>query len=178
MHSSVYEATLDFAVLDPALDAATPVVRIDLPLDGQGEILERLRADHNAWQVERAMRAPDATHFRLADGTWAFAGHRRIRDGARVALVTVPGLLRFDLHRRSDSFSFHVRDLGSGGPDAPIQERGPGAAPPGPDGVPRNEYVMHMRLLTGARVRIVAHISPYTGALETDNSAVVLVEEA
>ena len=177
MHRSAYESTLDFAVVDPSLGAATPVVRIDLPLGGQDEILEQLRAAHHAWQVERAMRAPDATHFRLADGTWAFAGHRRIRDGARVALVTVPGLLRFDLHRRSDAFSFHVRNLGGGAPDAPIQERGPSPAPPGPDGVPRNEYVLRLRLVTGRRVRIVAHISPYTGALETDNSAVVLVED-
>ena len=178
MHHSVYEVTLDFGLVDAAFGPPVPVVRINLPLAGQEEILEQLRGAHHAWQVERAMHAPDATAFQLADGTWAYAGHRRIRDGARVALVTVPGLVRFDLHRRSDSFSFGVRDLGAGQLDGPIRETGPHTAPPGPDGGPRNEYVLRMRTVGGTVVRIVAHIAPYTGALETDNSAVALVQEA
>jgi hypothetical protein len=177
VHQSAYEVTLDFALVDAGLETATPVVRIDLPHGGHEEILDRLREGYHDWQVAHAMRAPDGTAVRLADGTWAFAGHRRIRDGARVALVTVPGLLRFDLHRRSDSFSFHVRDLGGGELDAPIQESGPGAAPAGPDGAPRNAYTLRMRTTAGTAVRIVAHIAPYTGALETDNSAVALVRE-
>lgn len=47
-----------------------------------------------------------------------YAGHRRVRDGARVALKTIPGLLRFDVHPRADCFSFVVRNL-SGRPPPP-----------------------------------------------------------
>jgi hypothetical protein len=175
VHRSPYEVTLDFAVVDPGLDATTPVARIDLPLAAQRPTIDRLRAAHDDWQVAQAMTLPDATQGRLADDTWAFAGHRRVRDGARVALLVVPGLLRFDIHGRGDSFSFHVRNLGSEEFGAPIEETAPRAAPRR-RGSPRTEHELRTRLASGAGVRIVVHVSPYTGALETDHSAVALVE--
>lgn len=172
---SPYEVTLDFAVVDEEFGATIPVQRIALGHGADTAVLERLRAGHHAWQVDQAMRLPDATHARLEDGTWAYAGHRRVRDGARVALLTVPGLLRFDIHGRADSFSFHIRNLSGADFTATVQES-PARPAPRRAGPPRTEYEMRTRLATGAGVRLVVHVSPYTGALETDHSCVALVD--
>lgn len=178
VRASPYEVTLDFAVIDPELGATTPVTRISLPHATQPAILDRLRIAHHEWQVREAMRLPDATGGRLDDGTWAYAGHRRVRDGARVALLTVPGLLRFDIHGRGDSFSFHVRNLSDEDFVADVEESAPRPAPRRGGRPLRTEYQVRTRLASGAGVRVVIHVSPYTGALETEHSAVALIDPA
>lgn len=177
VHRSRYEVTLDFLLCDADV-GTTPVERIALAHGAERATVDRLRAAFEEWQVAQAMRLPDATHARLADGTWAFAGHRRVRDGARVALITVPGLLRFDIHGRGDSFSFHIRNLSDDDFAMGVRESVPRGARRPRGSAPRTEYELRTRLASGAQVRVVAHISPYTGALETDHSAVVLVEPA
>ena len=175
VRSSPYEITLDFAIADPAVEATTPVTRISLPHGAERGILDKLRSAHHDWQVREAMRLPDATEGRLPDGTWACAGHRRVRDGARVALLTVPGLLRFDIHGRADSFSFHVRNLSGADFVASVEESEARPAPRS-GASPRTEYQLRTQLASGARVRVVVHVSPFAGGLEADHSAVVLVE--
>lgn len=176
VHGSSYEVTLDFARIDAEMSVATPVVRVSVAHAVEGQLVEKLRQAHQEWQVQQAMSMPDATAGRLADGTWAYAGHRRVRDGARVALLTVPGLLRFDIHGRGDSFSFHVRNLSGNDFVGAVKESEGRSAPR--RGPARTEYQLRTELPGGVRVRLVAHVSPYTGALESDNSAVALVETA
>jgi hypothetical protein len=174
---SRYEVTLDFACADPEMDVATAVSRLSLAPAVERELVAQLRQAHLEWQVQQAMALPDATGGRLADGSWAYAGHRRVRDGARVALLTVPGLLRFDIHGRGDSFSFHVRNLSHGELPPTVHESGPRPAPRR-HGRPLTEYQLHARLPSGVRVRLVVHVSPYTGALEGAHSVVALIDES
>jgi hypothetical protein len=125
-------------------------------------------------EIERAMALPDGASLRLPGGTIAHAGHRRVRDGARVALITIPELLRFDVRPQADCFSFTVRNL-TGRP-------APGAARELPvrphhraEGPPLNEYELQLVTPGGQEVRIVVRMPPYLGALENDYSAIALV---
>lgn len=149
------------------------VVHLDLPTAGSRR-LRAPRVESRQWQVERAMALADGTCAQLADGTVAYAGHRRVRDGARVALITIDGLLRFDVFPRADCFAFNVRNL-TGLP-------APGAARELPvrphhraEGPPLNEYELRLTTPLGHDVCIVVRMPPYFGALENDYSAVALV---
>ena len=55
--------------------------------------------------MERAAALPDGGALELADGRVVHVGHRRLREGARVALLHIPTLLRFDVERLEDTFS-------------------------------------------------------------------------
>ena len=127
-----------------------------------------------AREIERAMALADGASLRLPGGTTAHAGHRCVRDGARVALITIPELLRFDVHPRADCFSFTVRNLTGVPAKGPARE-----LPVRPyhreEGLPLNEYELQLTAPDGRDVCIVVRVPPYLGALECDYSAVALV---
>jgi hypothetical protein len=104
----------------------------------------------------------------------AYAAHRRVRDGARVALITIPDLLRFDVHPRADTFSFNVRNL-TGLPVAGPARELPVRPHHRSDGPALNEYELALESPDGRDVCIVARVPPYLGALENDYSAIALV---
>lgn len=122
---------------------------------------------------ERLAALPDGSAATLEDGTVVHVGHRRMREGSRIALLQVPGLLRFDVERLGDTFSFSVRNLRGG-------EQSDGAAleagtyhPPGRPAV--NEYEFGVGWVDGPQVQVVAWLQPYEGALESDCSAFAIV---
>ncbi|MDX6676234.1 MAG: hypothetical protein QOE31_286 [Solirubrobacteraceae bacterium] len=125
-------------------------------------------------QVERGMALADGDCVLLADGTVLHAGHRCVRDGARVALITIPGLLRFDVHPRADCFSFTVRNLTGLAAVGPAREL-PVRPYHRPEGLPLNEYELRLSAPDGRDVCIVVRVPPYLGALESDYSAVAIV---
>ena len=148
------------------------VVHLDLP-SAPARAPEDVDARH-ARQIERAMALSDGACARLPDGTMAYASHRRIRDGARVALITIPHLLRFDVHPRADCFSLHVRNL-LGLPVTDSAHELPVRPYHRADGPPLNEYELQLKTADGYDVCLVLRMSPYFGALENDYSAVALV---
>jgi hypothetical protein len=149
------------------------VVHVDLPEPSSVHVSLDPGAPQRR-QVERAMALPDGACVRLPDGTTAYAAHRRVRDGARVALIVIPGVLRFDVHPRADTFSFGVRNLTGLPPSAAAREL-PVRPHHRADGPPLNEYELRLRTPLGDDVRIVVRVPPYFGALESDYSAVALV---
>jgi len=152
------------AATDVRVDLPAPIA-LRVPLDARA-----LRAQ----EVERAMALPDGASRRSRAGTAMYAGHRRVRDGARVALITIPGLLRFDVHPRADCFSFNVRNL-SGRPAAgPVREL-PVRPHHRAEGPPLNEYELQLTVPDGREVCIVVRVPPYFGALASDYSAVALI---
>ena len=128
-------------------------------------------------QIERAMALEDGASLRLADGTVLYTGHRCVRDGARVALITIAGLLRFDVHPRADCFSFTVRNLTGLPATGPAREL-PVRPYHRPEGLPLNEYELRLSAPDGRDVCIIVRVPPYLGALECDYSAVALVRPA
>jgi hypothetical protein len=131
-------------------------------------------AAYRARQVEHVMALGDGASLRLPDGTIGYAAHRRVRDGARVGLIHIAGLLRFDVHPRADCFSFTVRNLTG------LQAAGPARELPvrpyhRPAGVPLNEYELQLTAPDGREVWIVVRNPPYLGELENDYSAVALI---
>lgn len=149
------------------------VVHVDLPAPTSATVSAHPRATQMR-QIERAMQLPDGACERLSDGTMAYAGHRRVRDGARVALVTIPDLLRFDVHPRADTFSFNVRNL-SGLPVTDNAHELPVRPYHRADGPPLNEYELQLRTANGFGVCIVVRVPPYFGALENQYSAIALM---
>jgi hypothetical protein len=121
---------------------------------------------HRKRQVEYAMTLPA--------GTLAFVAHRRGPDGARVGLIHIPELLRFDVHPRADCFSFTVRNLTGLPAVGPAREL-PVRPYHRPVGVPLNEYELQLTAPGGRDVWIVVRIPPYLGELENEYSAVALV---
>jgi hypothetical protein len=97
-----------------------------------------------------------------------------VRDGARVALITIPELLRFDVHPRADCFSFTVRNLTGQAATGPAREL-PARPHHRDEGPPLNEYELELSTPDGRAVWIVVRIPPYLGALESDYSAVALI---
>lgn len=148
-------------------------VQLDLPELPQRHVSLSER-DLRMPQIERAMALGDGASLRLADGTVLHAGHRCVRDGARVALITIPGLLRFDVHPRADCFSFTVRNLTGLPAVGPAREL-PVRPYHRPEGLPLNEYEVRLAAPDGRDVCIVVRVPPYVGALESDYSAVALV---
>ena len=120
------------------------------------------------------MALADGASARLSDGTLAYAAHRKVRDGARVALIHIPDMLRFDVHPRADTFSFNVRNL-NGAPVTDNAHELPVRPYHRPDGPPLNEYELQLRTAQGHEVCIVVRVPPYFGALENDYSAVALL---
>ena len=151
------------------------LVRLDLP--GPAPLVaqdaEELRA-RRMRQVKRAMAMADGMRSTFADGTVAHTAHRRVRDGARVALITIPRLLRFDVHPRADCFSFTVRNLTGMAATGPAREL-PARPHHRADGPPLNEYELELSTPDGRAVWIVVRVPPYLGALESDYSAVALI---
>ena len=148
------------------------VVHLDLP---SAPVRSPQSADErHARQIERAMALADGAAARLPDGTMAYASHRPVRDGARVALINIPHLLRFDVHPRADSFSLHVRNL-NGLPVTGNAQELPVRPYHRPDGPPLNEYELQVKTADGYDVCIVVRMPPYFGALENDYSAIALV---
>jgi hypothetical protein len=149
------------------------VVHLDLPAaPSSARVVDP--AERHARQIERAMALADGTSARMPDGTMAYAAHRRVRDGARVALLTIPELLRFDVHPRADTFSFNVRQLNG----LPVRDNAhelPVRPYHRPDGPPLNEYELQLKTPEGYDVCIVVRVPPYFGALENDYSAVALL---
>ena len=129
---------------------------------------------HRKRQVEYAMTLPDEASQRLPDGTIAYVAHRTVRDGARVGLIHIPGLLRFDVHPRADCFSFTVRNL-TGLPAVGAARELPVRPYHRPVGVPLNEYELQLTAPDRREVWIVVRIPPYLGELENEYSAVALV---
>jgi hypothetical protein len=129
---------------------------------------------HRKRQVEYAMTLPDEASQRLPDGTLAYVAHRTVRDGARVGLIHIPELLRFDVHPRADCFSFTVRNLTGLPAVGPAREL-PVRPYHRPVGVPLNEYELQLTAPGGRDVWIVVRIPPYLGELENEYSAVALV---
>ena len=148
-------------------------VHLDLPAPAVAQVAG-LEQERDARRIERAMALADGACARLHDGTLAYAGHRCVRDGARVALLMIPDLLRFDVHPRADCFSFHVRNL-AGLPVTDSARELPVRPYHRPDGPPLNEYELRLRTANGYDVCIVARVPPYFGALENDYSAVALI---
>ncbi|MEY2517355.1 MAG: hypothetical protein QOJ89_4713 [bacterium] len=154
--------------------AATHVaVKLDLPELPRRHI-SLSETDLRMPQVARGMALADGESVVLADGTVLHAGHRCVRDGARVALITIPGLLRFDVHPRADCFSFTVRNL-TGLPATGAARELPVRPHPRPDGPPLNEYELRLSAPDGRDVCIIVRVPPYLGALESDYSAVAIV---
>ena len=152
---------------------ARVAVHLDLPeLPAQHVSLSE--RDLRMPQIERAMALEDGAALRLADGTVLYTGHRCVRDGARVALITIAGLLRFDVHPRADCFSFTVRNL-TGLPAVGAARELPVRPYHRPVGVPLNEYELQLTAPDGREVWIVVRIPPYLGELESEYSAVALV---
>ena len=148
------------------------VVHLDLP---SAPVRAPQSADErHARQIERAMALADGAAARLPDGTMAYASHRPVRDGARVALINIPHLLRFDVHPRADSFSLHVRNL-NGLPVTGNAQELPVRPYHRPDGPPLNEYELQVKTADGYDVCIFVRMPPYFGALENDYSAIALV---
>ena len=148
------------------------VVHLDLP---SAPVRAPQSADErHARQIERAMALADGAAARLPDGTMAYASHRPVRDGARVALINIPHLLRFDVHPRADSFSLHVRNL-NGLPVTGNAQELPVRPYHRPDGPPLNEYELQVKTADGYDVCVVVRMPPYFGALENDYSAIALV---
>jgi hypothetical protein len=148
-------------------------VHLDLAAPSSAQVALRTR-EPRAQQIERAMALPDGARARLPDGTVAYAAHRTVRDGARVALITIPNLLRFDVHPRADTFSFNVRNLNG----LPVRDNAhelPVRPYHRPDGPPLNEYELQLTTPEGYDVCIVVRVPPYFGALENEYSAVALL---
>ncbi len=149
------------------------VVHMDLPAPPRAQVLVQA-PEPRAQQIERAMALADGARARLPDGTIAYAAHRLVRDGARVALITIPELLRFDVHPRADCFSFNVRNLNG----LPVRDNAH-ELPVRPhhrlDGPPLNEYELQLTTPEGYDVCIVVRVPPYFGALEHEYSAVALL---
>jgi hypothetical protein len=146
---------------------------MDLPAPPRAQVLVQA-PEPRAQQIERAMALADGARARLPDGTIAYAAHRLVRDGARVALITIPELLRFDVHPRADCFSFNVRNLNG----LPVRDNAH-ELPVRPyhrlDGPPLNEYELQLTTPEGYDVCIVVRVPPYFGALEHEYSAVALL---
>jgi hypothetical protein len=149
------------------------VVHLDLPAPTSAQVSVHAR-EPRAQQIERAMALADGARVRLPDGTIAYAAHRLVRDGARVALITIPNLLRFDVHPRADTFSFSVRNLNG----LPVRDNAR-ELPVRPyhrlDGPPLNEYELQLKTPEGYDVCIVVRVPPYFGALEHEYAAVALL---
>jgi hypothetical protein len=149
------------------------VVHVDLPAPATAHVAVSPRESH-ARQIERAMALADGTCARLPGGAIAWAAHRVVRDGARVALITIPDVLRFDVHPRADTFSFNVRNLNG----LPVRDNAH-ELPVRPyhrlDGPPLNEYELALKTPEGYDVCIVVRVPPYFGALEHEYSAVALL---
>lgn len=127
-------------------------------------------------KIAVAMALEDGTSVRFGDGTVACVGRRAVRDGARVALLTVPGLLRFDLGCRADTLNFAVRQLSSKEIEQDLC-RSPVRAVRAPDGTRRNEYQFQFSLRDGPSVQIVAWLPEFRGELVREHSAVALIHE-
>jgi hypothetical protein len=149
------------------------VVHVELPAAAPAQ-QSVASAETHEQQIERAMALPDGGCARLAGGMIAYAGHRLVRDGARVALVTIPQLLRFDVHPRADCFSFNVRNL-NGLPVRDNAQELPVRPYYRPDGPPLNEYELQLTTPEGYAVCIVVRVPPYFGALEHEYAAVALL---
>ncbi|MEY2441773.1 MAG: hypothetical protein QOJ46_1199 [bacterium] len=149
------------------------IVHLDLPAAASGRVPVPAR-EPRAEQIERAMALADGARVRLPGGTIAYAAHRLVRDGARVALITIPDVLRFDVHPRADTFSFNVRNLNG----LPVRDNAH-ELPVRPyhrlDGPPLNEYELQLKTPEGYDVCIVVRVPPYFGALEHEYSAVALL---
>ena len=120
------------------------------------------------------MALGDGACARLPDGTIAHAAHRRIRDGARVALITIPELLRFDVHPCGDCLTLSVRDFcGLTAND----DAGQLADRPFVSRERESFSEREIRLVTpdGCEACVVARVPPYRGALENDYSAILLI---
>ena len=153
-------------------NAGGVVVHLDLPSAPARAPADR--DERQARRIERAMALADGASARLRDGTMAYASHRRIRDGARVALIHIPHLLRFDVHPRADCFSLHVRNL-DGRPVTSDAHELPVRPHHRADGPPLNEYELQLKSADGYDVCLVVRMPPYFGALENDYSAVALI---
>jgi hypothetical protein len=151
---------------------ADVVVHLDLAVAAPSIKLDA--RGRRAREIERAMALADGQSLRLPGGTTAYAGHRRVRDGARVALITIADLLRFDVHPRADCFSFTVRNL-TGVPAAGPARELPVRPHHREQGPPLNEYELQLTAPDGRDVCIIVRVPPYLGALECDYSAVAIV---
>jgi hypothetical protein len=152
--------------------AADVVVHLDLAVVAPSVTLDP--RGRRAREIERAMALAECACLLVPGASPAHAGHRRVRDGARVALITIADLLRFDVHPRADCFSFTVRNLTGVPASGPARE-----LPVRPyhreQGLPLNEYELQLTAPGGRDVCIVVRVPPYLGALESDYSAVALV---
>jgi hypothetical protein len=127
-------------------------------------------------QVATAMALEDGTSVRFADGVVACVGRRAVRDGARVALLTVPGLLRLDLRCHADTLSFALRHL-----SGQELEEEPSRSEPrpieAPDGTLRHEHRLRFALRDGPRVEVVVWLAPFRGEMLHEHGAVALIHE-
>lgn len=125
--------------------------------------------------VAQAMALPDGAVAELGDGRRLYAGHRLVQDGARAALLELPGVLRVDVHPQGDSFDLSIRNLG--GP-ALADVLGPllTTTHHAPDGRALNEYRTHADLPDGVRVDLVIRVAPFAGELLREHSAVAIVD--
>ncbi len=123
--------------------------------------------------MERAAALPDGGALELADGRVVHVGHRRLREGARVALLHIPTLLRFDVERLEDTFSFSVRNLRGGDQSDGTPLTAQTRTPPGRPAV--TEYAFGLGWTDGPQVEVIAWLPPYDGALATDCSAFAVV---
>lgn len=127
-------------------------------------------------QIATAMALEDGASVRFADGTVACVGRRKVRDGARVALLTVPGLVRLDFGCASDTLNFAVRQLSGQELEQELQQS-KARAVQAPDGTLRHEYQFHFALRDGPRVAIIVWLTEFRGQLVREHSAVALVHE-
>jgi hypothetical protein len=120
------------------------------------------------------MALADGACVALSDGTVAHVAHRTVRDGARVALLLVPDLLRFDVYGTGDAHGFAARNLSGRELARPLTETDvrPYSRPDGPA---LSEYQLLVCITEAPPVRIVLHRHPFAAELERRVSAVALI---
>ncbi len=127
-------------------------------------------------QIATAMALEDGASVRFSDGTVACVGRRAVRDGARVALLTAPGLLRFELGCHADTLNFGVRQLSGKELEEGLQQS-PVRAVRAPDGTRRNEYQFQFALRDGPSVQIIVWLAEFRGELVREHSAIALIRD-
>lgn len=101
---------------------------------------------------------PDGAALVLADGRRVHVGHRDLREGARVAVLHLPGMVRLDVRRTGDTFSFALRNLRGGeqSDPAPLDARTHRAG----DGPAVNEYGFSVGWVDGPQIQLVVRMPP------------------
>jgi hypothetical protein len=117
---------------------------------------------------------PDGAALVLDDGREVHVGHRELREGARVTVIHLPGLMRLDVRRTGDTFSFALRNLRGTEQSEPAPLDARTHRPQG--GPALNEYDFRVGWVDGPQIRLIVRMPPYTGELVSPCSAYAIME--